>query len=717
MEYFFEKPEFKRRIVNDIFKEDGAIASCTNNYQVRESQKEAAELLAEAVANKQHAVIEGPCGFGKTYVYLSSAILKAMDNKMMYADDISKMPKILIVTNGISLQEQLCSKDLPAMINDIMVGISEKEYGRYLDVKYALFKGRQNFVCPLKFDINSDEIKSRLPEDKFNQLQNCRDMSGDLSRLDFILPQDVAPLCVCQNHNDCKKRKCAYYNECPYVYQKNEAYKADIIVCNYHMLFSSIEAPVLPVSNMIIWDEAHEAAQIFRNFNTDSLSEYWVFRLSSTLHKILDTAYGFSYALKYGGPMFSKNDKNIEEKYMDGFKECVSNYLRRAALVSGINLNSAFEDTKLIHEDTSDTELDILKGELITRMDDVKCFLEQIRNQIVDDLDGGIDFSNDEREEVENCFDMAGEVVEGIDKRFNILKFKSQEGVDYTYYVKKSIARNGTDLYLERMPVQIGPLVKRLFLDTHQNIFTSATLSTGGNLNFFKNEVGLDLGAPHETFEFMGESPFNLPEQELWYLPDICVDGNKQDFDDYFVTTALTLYNVKKGGMLILTTSIGAMNRTRNALAQYIFERGDDTLVLKQGDAPRSQLIEQFKKNGDAILVATKSFFTGIDIPGSALQCLLIDKLPFDPPNDPIVMHLNCTQSNCFFSYSIPKMVITLKQAVGRGVRSIHDKCVVCIADGRMATSRYSGTIGKSFNYKKTATRDINKVAEFFDNI
>ena len=152
------------------------------------------------------------------------------------------------------------------------------------------------------------------------------------------------------------------------------------------------------------------------------------------------------------------------------------------------------------------------------------------------------------------------------------------------------------------------------------------------------------------------------------------------------------------------------------AIMRKLVEAGGDESKIDKNKSLWTQFIEEFKNDGEAILIATKSFFTGIDIPGQALQFLLIDKLPFAAPNDPVVMHLSCKPgANCFMDYQVPKMIITLKQAVGRGVRSVTDKCVICIADGRMATARYRGKIGKSFPYDKTATRNIEDIKKFLN--
>lgn len=709
-------------IVNDIFKEDGYIADYTPGYKVRESQKEAAELLVSASNEEKHSIIEGPCGFGKTYVYLTTAILKAYSNIKNFPSAKDR-PSVIIATSGISLQEQLINKDIPSMLKCLSrVGMRIKG-DESLGVKAALMKGRQNYICPLKFVTNEAALTEVLSEKQFKELGDLKVFgSGDLSKLEFVLPYDARNLCVCVSQHDCKGKKCAMYKECPYQHQKIKALSADIIVCNYHVLFSALEAPLLPRYNMLIWDEAHEAPSIFREFKKESVSVTWLTWVSNMLASIEQTAIGkeiinqLSVSKASISRIFDLKAEKIHKAYMDEIGVAMSEYLRHMAMLSGISLTDTFKATKLLFDTGSSTAQDQISNiEMLLEL--VGDFCRILMSEAEDFINSNTPESED-IDDAADCFNFANELLDSINAHINIIKRNDADGVERAYYIKKDVANGAPLLAIERMPIDVGGIFHGDFIKDERgcvNIFTSATLSTGGNLEFFKSQLGLNLCEEDKVFEFIGESPFDLKNQELWYLPKPCVNGNTSDFEPYFLDTVKDLVRVSGKGMLILTTSITAMNRTHDNVAMYLSSLGRNTLLLKQNDLPRPLLLKKFREDGKAILVATKSFFTGIDIPGQALQILVIDKLPFDPPDDPVVLHMNTTDKNTFMEYSIPNMIITLKQAVGRGVRSVTDKCVICVTDGRMATARYRGQVGRSFNYEKTSTRDINDIVEFLN--
>ena len=709
-----------KEIIHSIFKEDGAIACNVPEYKVRESQKEAAENLVCAVSDNKNAVIEGPCGFGKTFVYLSTALLVAADNQKQFPKKKDR-PRIIIATSGISLQEQLIDKDIPHMVQYMRLILDELlPAGSSLPTAASL-KGRQNFICPLKFSKNQNEIQNITRPDQYDKLLALNSASGDLSELDFVPNSDLRNLAVCTSQHDCKNKTCPMYESCAYQIQKRRAISSDIIVCNYHVLFSSLEAPLLPMYNLLIWDEAHEAADIFRQFKTDELSAAWVVWATKMMSAITNTRFGKDIVSQL---METKNesaaifDNELSAKtFMNKMGASLSEYFAHTAKVWGINLYNAFSTTKLILEEANDSTSVNLKYNLMSYFDALIKFCSILENEAAEFLNEEADIPADEFDDANSCFVYATELHESAENRLNILTRVSADGTDYCYFIKKDVKDGAPLLSMERMPVDIGELFYKHFIKDNpgSNIFTSATLSTGGNLDFCKSQLGLNFCEDDKVFEFIGQSPFNLEKQELWYLPNECVDGNKPQFEEYFLETLKGLIRVNGKGMLILTTSISAMNKAYTVAKEYVGQLNRNTLVLKQNDLPRNMLLQEFSRNGEAILVATKSFFTGIDIPGKALQILVIDKLPFNAPDDPVTLYLNTKGGNVFMDYSVPNMIITLKQAVGRGVRSITDKCVICIADGRMATARYRGKLGRSFPYNKTSTRNVEDIKDFLE--
>ena len=711
----------EREIIDKIFQDGGVLSRGSEHYKVRPSQVEAAHGLMDALVNHSPSIVEGPCGFGKTYAYLIPLILNIW-RKTTINSNSDNDSKTVIATNGISLQEQLCSKDIPQIIKTLE-GIRAVYYPSAPVPTFALLKGRQNFICPLKLTVNKDILKNNIPKEQFKEIEQVNLTNGDLSSLSFTLPYEVRQMCVCSDANECKGNACAMAKECHYLAQKRKAATSDIIVCNYHMLFSAIEAPVLPKFDTLVWDEAHEAVEIFRNLNIDSLSKTWVSHVSGDITRLLNTKCGKELTEQLvdtqditANTIFNLKDKHPQEAFIRSIQDVTQKYLLHIAQLCGVQVNSPFADAKLVHESFLDSHYHTLRRDVTEKLMILKSFVTAIGDSAKALAEE--EYSVTEGEDYQSCAAIAETINKAVTDRIRFIDRSDDTGMDYAYYIKKSVSNNDMSLEYERMPIDVSKPMHDIFLSSEKginNIFTSATLSVGGNMEFFKSEIGLNHYTS-DIFEFIGQSPFNLKEQELWYLPDPCVDGNKADFGNYFNDTLEKLIRVSGEGLLVLATSVTAMNQAYVIASAVVAQLGRNTKVMRQGDKPRTKLVEEFKEDGKAILIATKSFFTGIDIPGQALQCLLIDKLPFAAPNDPIVMHLSCKQDyNCFMEYQVPKMIITLKQAVGRGVRSVNDRCVVCVADGRMATSRYRGKIGKSFPYEKTATRNIDDIKSFLN--
>lgn len=711
----------QREIIDKIFQEGGALSLDSPHYKVRPSQVEAAHGIMDALMTNSPSIVEGPCGFGKTYAYLIPVILNIWEKKKRCSGQEDNI-RAIIATNGISLQEQLCTKDIPQIIKTLS-GIRDVYYEDIPLPTFALLKGRQNFICPLKFVVNKEILRGNIPKEHYEEIEKVNLTNGDLSSLSFTLPYEARQLCVCSDANECKGGACAMAKECHYLAQKRKAAASDIIVCNYHMLFSAIEAPVLPTFDTLVWDEAHEAVEIFRNLNIDSLSRTWISHLSGDITRLLNTKCGKELVEQLAetrdiaaNSIFNLSDKQPQGNFIKSLQDATHRYLQYIAKLCGIQISTPFSDAKLVHESFLDSTYHTLKQDVVDILLILKGFIGAIADSAKDMSEDS--YSATEQEDCQSCAAVAETIEKSVTQRIHFIQRSDGADIDYAYYMKKSMVNDDCILEYERMPIDVSKLMHDIFLAQSKginNIFTSATISVGGNMEFFKNEIGLNH-YDSEIFEFIGQSPFNLKEQELWYLPDPCVDGNKTEFGNYFNATLEGIIRASGKGLLILATSVSAMNQAYIVASSIVSQLGRKTKVMKQGDKPRTKLLEDFKEDGEAILIATKSFFTGIDIPGQALQCLVIDKLPFMAPNDPIVMHLNCKQNyNCFMEYQVPKMIITLKQAVGRGVRSISDRCVICVADGRMATSRYRGKIGKSFPYEKTATRNIEDVKNFLN--
>lgn len=660
--------------IKDIFDKDGPIKELKDDYTPRESQIKSAELIEGTVKNNEICILEGPCGMGKSFAYLTPIIKDIADN------EFSKTA--LIVTAGISLQEQLIEKDIP-----FVVSVMKNIYPNWSsDFSYTLLKGRQNFICQNKINElgGFDKFTSRamFKEDFLEVFKLANGKTGDISELKFVPDSDMMSQISCTEQGECLGKDCEFGNSCFYNNHKKKLLSSNIIVTNYHMLFSDCKCGgfILPNYDILVFDEAHEATNIFRDFNELKISE----NTPSYIRKKVTELYNLNAAIK----------NIIDEK-------SVSNLITSSQLF--------FSEIKRTNDDIESSPK--LIGDIseipssVSELFDSLCAIENKCERVYANYfsESG-EFNNESDKKIcaisstlcQTCFELATfikDLASHINDENSVIWISSQNNI-YSLNFK---------------PVDIGAKInKALFSDINRSVvFTSATISVSGQFDYFKNQLGLDLNKK-KINELIGSSPFNLEEQQLWYLPNNALDGNKFGFDDEIVNHMIDIINQTNGGVLGLFTSVKNMNKVTRALRDaFPFKK-----ILKQGDMPRTALVNEFREDGNAILIGTKSLFTGIDVPGNALRCVVIDKLPFPQVNDPVQQKIR-NRPNAFYKYSIPDMIISLKQAVGRGVRSIDDKCVICIIDGRMATAKYKFKINNSFPYKKKGTRNIEDIGKF----
>lgn len=665
--------------LNDIFGEDGAISDFKEDYKPRPQQIAAAEIVESALDEQCNALIEGGTGIGKSFAYLFPSLKQIADS------DFNK--KVVVVTSGISLQEQLVLKDIP-FAADVMASL----YDNWMDeFSYSLLKGRQNFVCLDKVeDIGLTYLQKEAISSNFHEIYDFirETFTGDLSELNSVPEKEVLEAIACTRQGECKRKDCNFFEDCYYVKHRKCIDNSSLIVTNYHMLFSDLKVGggVLPPYDILIFDEAHEAADIYRDFDGKKISVHSMLNVRNKISELHGVTKRFI--------------KDFDQEKIRGY---VSNFER------------SFYDLTLMYGNLSSPKV-------LTSVDMIPNSIYEIPNELMElysdisiaytresDRLKAISEHDDNYTECSNACRVLAVIDESL---FSIIEFINSiknkiEDENEVVWVEDI---NG-NIILGSKKIEIGEaLNKELFEKENLScIFTSATISTGGTFDYIKEQIGLKFNNK-KIIEFIADSPFDLTKQQLWYLPPNTCDGNKPGFDEYACSNMIELADACNGGTLCLFTSIKAM---RNARLKFDKELGHKYTILAQGDKPRSKLIEQFRDDEDSILLGTKSFFTGVDVAGNSLRCLIIDKFPFAQPTDPVQQELRL-KDNAFYKYSIPDMIILLKQGIGRGVRSINDKCVISVLDGRMSTANYKVRVFNSFGYKKTSTRDIEVVKKFF---
>lgn len=663
--------------VDAVFGEDGIMASMFDNYKPRKGQLNALPLIWDAMDDNKHCIVEGPCGFGKTFAYLFPTMMQVAE----------KGKRAVVATSGITLQDQLYKKDAPFIAEVV------KEYTGH-EVSIGYLKGRQNYICNRKISeiiytienggANNDIEVSKLIDFYKNT------STGDKDELDYVPDFKIWNEVAC-NKDDCEGRKCSFKHECFYHKAKADAECKQVIVTNYHLLLADQDTNgmLLGTYDILVCDEAHELAGITRDYYESrfGLATLVDMKRKCTLLKkygdIIDvkmvqnqldlvigpcTQYieGISGMLRYMKPgEMALIDSNIEGKIygwtepkraLDAFASFLSNY--------ACDFMDKDENSRAVFQMLSNLETTVKTA--ATNLETIAG--GYIYNGEPDNIVRFVEMNKAHKIELKSKFKKVDKLFEDI-------------------FVSKQ--------FREDRPLSI--------------LLTSATIAVDGNFNYIKDQLG--IREMYKTLEYIGESPFDLSKQEIWYLPPKAKNGNEQDFNNRMLQDFLEVSVRCNGGVLGLFTSIYNMRAASKFLNDNL-PANSTSEIFTQGDMPREKLINSFKEERDSILIGTKSLFTGVDIPGDSLRCVFIDKLPFPALGDPVQQALN-KEPGAFFKYSIPSMIIDLKQAVGRGVRSIDDKCVIVIADNRMSTAGYKQKIFSSFNYKKNGTRNIEDVVNF----
>lgn len=660
--------------IDEIFAEDGPIKQLKPDYKSREPQIQMASRIHRGLQEPSNIVIEGETGSGKSFAYL-----------MPICNEIAQNPnkKVVIATSGISLQEQLMYKDVPFAIS-VIENIYPDIRG---EIKYALLKGRQNFLCNYKADnVGLLDMNEAMLSPELKGLKKFakKTKTGDFSELEFVPDYETLRQVACTDKGECLGSNCEFAQECYYNKAKRKLMESNIIITNYHMLFSDINSGgrILPEYDIIVLDEAHETANIYREFDSKSCS---LGAIQSIRNKASQ----------------AKNENKAVEQRLD--IEIFQDYIKAFEILSAAILSKypSLESPQII----TDIE-QIPKGALAG----LKEASSKVCNTALSLLDMFDCIDEDSSEEALRCKgilqsldSMCSDMHSFISDLDTLIDDENNavwiESVNGTASINIKKVDTGSSIY--------NNLLSRPHLTS---IFTSATITVAGSFDYIKKQVGIDL-SPKNCITYIGQSPFNLTEQQLWYLPDNAINGNDREFSKYAPTQIMDIIDQTRGGALCLFTSVKAMRDTADILKRY---KGREYTIMVQGDAPRTKLIERFRDDKNSILLGTKSFFTGVDIQGDSLRCVIIDKFPFPQPTDPVQQKL-MERDNSFYKYSIPEMIISLKQAVGRGVRSVDDKCVIAILDGRMSTAKYKARVNNSFGYKKTGTRDISKIGEFLE--
>jgi len=572
--------------------------------------------------------------------------------------------KVVISTGTKNLQDQLFQKDLP-MVRDALKA----------PVSVALLKGRSNYVCHYHLSLAQSNglFKTREDVKHLAKIVNYAKVtqSGDKSGLADVPENALIWMHVTSTRDNCLGQECPQHSECFVLKARKEAMEADVVVVNHHLFFADVMlrdegvAELLPACNTVIFDEAHQLPETASLFFGESLSTSQLFDLSQ--------------------------DSRIE---------ALSNAKDFAALpVACDELDKASRDFRLVFKKEGR-----MAAEATENFKDFAPALKTLGEKL-SKLTGLLEKQAERSEGLENCWQRAQALAQQ-------LKHWQDGDVPETVRWLEIFHHS---LQLNTTPLSIADIFKKQ-ISGHPRawIFTSATLAVKQNFSHYQNEMGLT-----EARTACWDSPFNYPEQALLYVPEGLPEPNTDGYTDAVVQAALPLIEASQGRAFLLFTSLRAMQRAYEILQAEFDRKGLSYPLLIQGEGSRNELLSRFREHGNAVLLGSQSFWEGVDVRGEALSLVIIDKLPFAPPDDPVlaarIAELNKQGRNAFMEFQLPRAIINLKQGAGRLIRDENDRGVLMICDPRLISKHYGKRIWQSLPPFKR-TRDEAEAVKFFEN-
>jgi ATP-dependent DNA helicase DinG len=538
----------------------------------------------------------------------------------------------------------------------------------------ALLKGRANYVC--HYHLERARTEARLPTrddarylaliDRFARTS----VTGDKSDCPTV-PEGAAVWSqVTSTRENCLGSECAHYDRCFVMAARKQALAADVVVVNHHLFFADLvlrdegAGELLPACNTVIFDEAHQLPETASLFFGESVST------SQYLELARDT--------RIEGAVSAKDCAQLPE---------VAHALDKAA-----------RDLRLVFGEDS--------GRLPLRMLERHKMFAPALGAVLERLDGlgAVLAEQAQRSEgLERCWQRTLMLAEQTER------WRSSADAQHVRWAELF----GRALHLNSTPLSIADTFRaQLGAQSRAWIFTSATLSVGGDFSHYSNELGLD-----DARSVSWESPFAYERQALLYVPEGLPEPNTPEHTPAVIAAALPLIEASGGRAFLLFTSLRAMREGHALLLEAFNQHGLDFPLLAQGEGSRSELLERFRRLGNAVLVGSQSFWEGVDVRGEALSLVVIDKLPFAAPDDPVLAaridKMNREGRNAFLEYQLPEAVITLKQGAGRLIRDEHDRGVLAICDARLVNKSYGRRILRSLPPMKR-TRDAQEAADFF---
>ncbi len=574
--------------------------------------------------------------------------------------------KVIVSTGTKTLQDQLFHRDLPAVRDALKVPVTVE-----------MLKGRANYVCHFHLERSANEGRfvSREDANYVHVIRNFVENSKTGDKAELIEVPENATIwpSVTSTRDNCMGQECNFYKDCFVMDARKRALAADVVVVNHHLFFADVMlrdegvSELLPSANTVIFDEAHQLPEVAGLFFGEDVSTSQLLELA----------------------------RDAEAEYITTAKDCPA--LQEAANA----LEKSVRDFRLVFA-YEGSRMPVQKALALKGFDSAYSEMQSKLQALTNVLE-----TQAPRDPaLENCWQRGAVLM------VQLQRWLTAENANLVRWVE--VFTQSVQLHATPLSVAEG-FGKQLNASPRAWIFTSATLAVKSDFSHYIGQMGLS-----NANTGYWESPFDYGKQALFYVPENMPEPNSPGYSAAVAAVALPVIQASGGRAFVLCTSLRAM-REIHALFKEAFEQnGIEYSLMMQGESSRSELLERFRKRGNAVLVGSQSFWEGVDVRGEALSCVIIDKLPFAPPDDPVLAaridKMNEEGKNAFMEYQLPYAVITLKQGAGRLIRDEADSGVLMICDPRLISKPYGRRIWQSLPPFKR-TRFLADVQAFFENI
>ncbi len=648
-----------------FFAPGGLLSRTHPAYEFRRGQLQMAQAVEDALAQKRHLIVEAGTGTGKTLAYLLPVIRAGQ--------------RVLISTGTKTLQEQLFHKDVPFLEQALYPDGKEK-------LRVCYMKGRNNYLCRKKlYDLTDQPVLSGLEE--VNQFAAIVEWdktteTGDRAELASIPESSALWPKLDARTETCLGQKCSLYQKCFITEMRRRAAESDIIIINHHLFFADLairqaanhapDAGILPECGAVIFDEAHELEDVATDYFGVSVSDFRIeelardveqavvreklpIELQSATHALRDRSAVFFSKLPAGE---GRAAFPLRREFLEEHGDAYAGFMNAIGRL-GSDLKALQDKPEAAHA-------------LIRRCEELKVALQFI-------------MESEERNTV-YWVERRGREVKG----------------------RRHARGPAQHVFLQATPIDVSQILRQtLFTHLETAVLTSATLAVSGGFTYIRNRLGVEY-----AHELVVPSHFDYERQAMLYVPPDLPEPTAPHFAERAAGRIRRLLELSQGRAFCLFTSYAQMHHIHERLLGEL-----DFPLLLQGDRPKRALLDEFRTTPNAVLFATASFWQGVDVQGDQLSAVIIDRLPFAVPNDPVVAArvraVNEDGGNAFYEYQVPAAVITLKQGFGRLIRSLDDRGLLALLDNRILKKQYGRVFLESLpNYRKT--KDLAEVEKFF---